>query len=55
MTWVPNQWYVAAWDCEVDRTPLARTICGEPVLLYRRLDRSPVGADTGTSQEVAAE
>jgi vanillate O-demethylase monooxygenase subunit len=42
MTWVPNQWYVAAWDCEVDRTPLARTICGEAVMLYRRLDRSLV-------------
>lgn len=42
MTWVPNQWYVAAWDCEVDRAPLARTICGEPVMLYRRLDRSLV-------------
>lgn len=42
MTWVPNQWYVAAWDSEVDRAPLARTICDEPVMLYRRFDRSPV-------------
>ncbi|OYY70258.1 aromatic ring-hydroxylating dioxygenase subunit alpha [Sphingomonas sp. 28-63-12] len=42
MTWVPNQWYVAAWDCEVDRAPLARTLCGEPVMLYRKLDRSLV-------------
>lgn len=40
MTWIPNQWYVAAWDCEVDRRPLARTICGVPVMLYRRLDGS---------------
>ena len=33
-----NQWYVAGWDHEVGRKPLARTICGEPILLYRRLD-----------------
>lgn len=42
MIWVRNQWYVAAWDAELDRDPLARTICGEPVMLYRRLDRSVV-------------
>ncbi|WP_245646777.1 aromatic ring-hydroxylating dioxygenase subunit alpha [Sphingomonas soli] len=42
MTWIPNRWYVAAWDSEVDRTPLARTICGEPIMLYRKLDRSVV-------------
>mgnify|MGYP003428819903 CR=1 FL=1 len=37
-----NQWYVAAWDNEVDRNPIARTICGEPVMLYRKFDRSIV-------------
>ncbi|MEY2927535.1 MAG: hypothetical protein RL367_2012 [Pseudomonadota bacterium] len=42
MTWPTNQWYAAAWDSEVDRSPIARTICGEPVMLYRRLDRSLV-------------
>lgn len=42
MTWVRNQWYVAAWDSELDRDPVARTICGEPVMLYRRFDRSVV-------------
>ena len=41
-TWIDNRWYVAAWDFEVDRAPLARTICGEPVMLYRRLDRQIV-------------
>lgn len=41
-TWIPNRWYVAAWDSEVDRAPLPRTICGVPVMLYRRLDRSVV-------------
>lgn len=41
-SWISNQWYVCAWDGEIDRTPLARTICGEPIMLYRRLDRSVV-------------
>lgn len=42
MTWPINRWYVAAWDGEVDRAPLGRTICGTPVVLYRKLDRSIV-------------
>jgi vanillate O-demethylase monooxygenase subunit len=37
-----NRWYVACWDYELDRTPMARTLCGEPVVLYRRFDRTPV-------------
>ena len=41
-TWIPNAWYVAGWDSEIDRTPLARTICGTPMMFYRRLDRSIV-------------
>ena len=41
-TWPRNAWYVAGWDFEVDRTPLTRTICGAPVMLYRKLDRSVV-------------
>ncbi|MDE2435159.1 MAG: aromatic ring-hydroxylating dioxygenase subunit alpha [Sphingomonadales bacterium] len=41
-TWITNAWYVAAWDAEVDSTPLARTICGMPIMLYRKLDRSVV-------------
>ncbi|HEX3573287.1 MAG TPA: aromatic ring-hydroxylating dioxygenase subunit alpha [Rhodopila sp.] len=40
--WPNNQWYVAGWDYEIDQNPLARTICGEPVMLYRRFDRSIV-------------
>src|SRR5580658_4835333 len=39
---IRNQWYVAAWDHDIDRAPFARTICGEPVMLYRRFDRSVV-------------
>jgi vanillate O-demethylase monooxygenase subunit len=30
-----NCWYVAAWDREVGETPMARTLCGVPVVLYR--------------------
>jgi len=37
-----NQWYVAAWDHEVDQTPVARVICGESILLYRKFDRTVV-------------
>src|SRR6202161_3550309 len=40
--YVRNQWYVAAWDHEIDRAPMARTICGEPIVLYRKFDRSVV-------------
>lgn len=42
MTWINNAWYVAAWDWGVDYEPVSRTICGVPVLLYRKLDRSVV-------------
>ena len=37
-----NRWYAAGWDREVGRKPLGRTLCGEPVVLYRRLDGSVV-------------
>lgn len=39
---VRNRWYVAAWDKEVSRKPLGRTVCGEAVVLYRRADGSAV-------------
>jgi len=42
MTWPKNAWYVAAWDGEVGREPLARTLLGTPVVLYRKLDGTPV-------------
>ncbi|MDT3444552.1 aromatic ring-hydroxylating dioxygenase subunit alpha [Pseudofrankia sp. BMG5.37] len=40
---VRNQWYVAAYGAEVGRELLARTICGEPVVLYRTEDGVAVG------------
>jgi len=38
MTFVRNRWYVAAWDGEVGPSPFSRTICGEPIVLYRKLN-----------------
>jgi phenylpropionate dioxygenase-like ring-hydroxylating dioxygenase large terminal subunit len=40
-----NSWYVAAWDREVTRTLLARTFLGEPVVLYRKEDGTPVALE----------
>ncbi len=37
-----NAWYAAAWDAEVSRKLLARTICDQKVVLYRKQDGSPV-------------
>ena len=42
MTFIRDAWYVLAWDSEVDSEPLARTVCGIPVVVYRKLDRTPV-------------
>jgi vanillate O-demethylase monooxygenase subunit len=41
-SWITNAWYVIGWDHEIDRAPLARTICGVPMMAYRKLDRSVV-------------
>lgn len=35
---IRNAWYVAAWADEVAERPLARRICGEPVVLFRDHD-----------------
>ena len=35
-----QQWYVAAFGSEVGRTPLARTVCKEPLVMFRRRDNS---------------
>ncbi len=40
-----NSWYVAAWDREVGREPLARTFLNEPVVLYRTEDGRPVALE----------
>jgi phenylpropionate dioxygenase-like ring-hydroxylating dioxygenase large terminal subunit len=35
-----NAWYAAAYDVEVGRELLARTICGQQIVLYRKADGS---------------
>lgn len=40
--WLENAWYVASWDAGVDSVPVAHTICGIPMVFYRKLDRSVV-------------
>jgi phenylpropionate dioxygenase-like ring-hydroxylating dioxygenase large terminal subunit len=35
-----QQWYVAAFGSEVGRTPLARTVCNEPLVMFRLRDSS---------------
>jgi vanillate O-demethylase monooxygenase subunit len=37
-----NQWYVAGFVEEIGRGPIERYVLDEPVVLYRRLDGSPV-------------
>lgn len=40
-----NSWYAAAWDREVGRAPLARTLLNDPILFYRRDDGTPVALE----------
>lgn len=41
-TWLKDAWYVAGWDYEIAGEHLARTICGVPIIFYRKLDGSVV-------------
>ena len=40
-----NTWYVAAWDHEVSRQPLARKLLDIPVVLYRTQAGAPVALE----------
>ena len=40
-----NHWYVAAMDHEVGRTPLGRVMLGEPIVLFRTEDGTPVALE----------
>ncbi|WP_341914158.1 aromatic ring-hydroxylating dioxygenase subunit alpha [Ferrovibrio terrae] len=40
--WPLNAWYVIAWDHEVKRSLLPRTICGEKLVIYRQPDNRVV-------------
>lgn len=39
---VRNAWYVAAWSSELGRSLLSRRILGEPVVMYRQEDGTPL-------------
>jgi len=39
---VRNAWYVAAWSHELGRSLLSRRILGEPVVMFRKEDGTPV-------------
>lgn len=41
-TFPMNAWYAAAWDTELKRELVPRTICGKPVVMYRKQDGSAV-------------
>jgi phenylpropionate dioxygenase-like ring-hydroxylating dioxygenase large terminal subunit len=40
-----NAWYAVAYDVDVKRTLLARTICNKKVVLYRQTDGTPVALE----------
>lgn len=40
-----NAWYVAAWDHEVTRTPMSRTVTKTPMVLYRATDGAAVALE----------
>jgi phenylpropionate dioxygenase-like ring-hydroxylating dioxygenase large terminal subunit len=42
MAFLRNAWYAAAWNEELGTTALARTLLGEPLLLYRDSAGAPV-------------
>ena len=42
MKFIKNAWYAAAWADELSSSLLGRIILGEPILLYRKQDRTAV-------------
>ncbi len=42
MTYLLNAWYVGAWSSEIGDTPVARTICERPIVMFRKADRTAV-------------
>ena len=44
-TFPRNAWYAAAYDVEVGRQLLARTICNQKLVLYRQLDGRPAALE----------
>ena len=42
---IRNAWYVAAWDHEIGREPMARSILGEPIVFFRKEDGDVVALE----------
>lgn len=42
MTFLRNAWYCSGWSHEISRQPMSRVILGEPVVIFRKEDGSPV-------------
>ena len=40
-----NAWYAAAWDVELKHELLPRRICDKPIVLYRKIDGTPVALE----------
>ena len=40
-----DRWYVAALSKELTQEALGRTICGEPIVFYRKTDSAPVALE----------
>src|SRR3546814_14120619 len=53
MMFIRNNWYVAAFDDEFGGAPVARTICGEEVVLYRKTDGQVVAMHDGCPHRLA--
>ncbi len=45
MSFLKNSWYVAAWDREITRTPMPRTLLDEAVVFYRKENGTPVALE----------
>ncbi|MBI5088061.1 MAG: aromatic ring-hydroxylating dioxygenase subunit alpha [Actinobacteria bacterium] len=45
MTYPKQSWYVAAATVDVGSTPIARTVCGEPIVLFRTTSGVAVAMD----------
>ena len=43
--YLQNIWYAAAWDTEVTRTPFPRTMLDQRIVLYRKVDGTPVALE----------
>ncbi len=41
-TYPLNAWYAVSWEKDLGQSPVARTVCDLPIVLYRKSDNTPV-------------